>query len=73
MEQLLEGIVAQFVFQLFRQRRNLIGTPVHQVQSVQQLAFPILKKSHLPFARRFTGFPVGGRFLQAEITAEQAE
>ncbi len=36
-------------------------------------AFPILKKSHLPFARRFTGFPVGGRFLQAPITAEQAE
>lgn len=35
-------------------------------------AFPILKKSHLPFARRFTGFPVGGRFLQAEITEEQA-
>lgn len=35
-------------------------------------AFPILKKSHLPFARRFTGFPVGGRFLQAEITKEQA-
>lgn len=33
---------------------------------------PILKKSHLPFARRFTGFPVGGRFLQAEITEEQA-
>ncbi|MGC8118903.1 malate:quinone oxidoreductase [Marinobacter sp. VGCF2001] len=36
-------------------------------------AFPILKKSHLPFAKRFTGFPVGGRFLQAEITEEQAE
>ena len=36
-------------------------------------AFPILKKSHLPFARRFTGFPVGGRFLQAPITKEQAE
>ncbi len=36
-------------------------------------AFPILKKSHLPFARRFTGFPVGGRFLQVEITAEQAK
>ncbi|PVY78132.1 malate dehydrogenase (quinone) [Tamilnaduibacter salinus] len=36
-------------------------------------AFPILKKSHLPFSRRFTGFPVGGRFLQAPITAEQAE
>lgn len=36
-------------------------------------AFPLLKKSHLPFARRFTGFPVGGRFLQAAITPEQAE
>lgn len=36
-------------------------------------AFPILKKSHLPFAHRFTGFPVGGRFLQAPITREQAE
>ena len=36
-------------------------------------AFPILKKSHLPFRSRFTGFPVGGRFLQAPITAEQAE
>ncbi|MDO3722134.1 malate:quinone oxidoreductase [Marinobacter sp. chi1] len=36
-------------------------------------AFPLLKKSHQPFGRRFTGFPVGGRFLQAPITAEQAE
>lgn len=36
-------------------------------------AFPILKKSHLPFRARFTGFPVGGRFLQAPITEEQAE
>ncbi|KPQ30056.1 MAG: malate dehydrogenase (quinone) [Marinobacter excellens HL-55] len=36
-------------------------------------AFPILKKSHMPFARRFTGFPVGGRFLQARITPEQAD
>ncbi|AZR43144.1 malate:quinone oxidoreductase [Marinobacter salarius] len=36
-------------------------------------AFPILKKSHLPFAKRFTGFPVGGRFLQAPISAEQAD
>ena len=35
-------------------------------------AFPLLKKSHLPFSRRFTGFPVGGRFLQAAITPEQA-
>lgn len=36
-------------------------------------AFPLLKKSHLPFRSRFSGFPVGGRFLQAQITAEQAE
>ncbi|KAA1173986.1 malate:quinone oxidoreductase [Marinobacter salinexigens] len=36
-------------------------------------AFPILKKSHLPFAKRFTGFPVGGRFLQAPVTEEQAD
>ncbi|MDK9557921.1 malate:quinone oxidoreductase [Marinobacter sp. M216] len=36
-------------------------------------AFPILKKSHLPFRGRFTGFPVGGRFLQAPISEEQAD
>jgi malate dehydrogenase (quinone) len=36
-------------------------------------AFPLLKKSHLPFRNRFAGFPVGGRFLKAEITAEQAD
>ncbi|MAA64072.1 MAG: malate:quinone oxidoreductase [Alteromonadaceae bacterium] len=36
-------------------------------------AFPILKKSHLPFRQRYTGFPVGGRFLQAPISDEQAE
>jgi malate dehydrogenase (quinone) len=36
-------------------------------------AFPLLKKSHLPFRNRFTGFPVGGRFLQAPITEEQAK
>jgi len=35
-------------------------------------AFPLLKKSHLPFRNRFTGFPVGGRFLRAPITEEQA-
>lgn len=35
-------------------------------------AFPLLKKSHLPFRNRFAGFPVGGRFLQAAITDEQA-
>lgn len=36
-------------------------------------AFPLLKKSHLPFRARFSGFPVGGRFLQAAITREQAD
>ncbi len=36
-------------------------------------AFPLLKKSHLPFRSRFAGFPVGGRFLQAPISEEQAE
>lgn len=36
-------------------------------------AFPLLKKSHLPFRSRFSGFPVGGRFLQAPISEEQAE
>jgi malate dehydrogenase (quinone) len=36
-------------------------------------AFPLLKKSHLPFRNRFAGFPVGGRFLQAPISAEQAD
>lgn len=35
-------------------------------------AFPLLKKSHLPFRNRFAGFPVGGRFLQAQISEEQA-
>ncbi|MCG2582242.1 MAG: malate:quinone oxidoreductase [Marinobacter sp.] len=35
-------------------------------------AFPILKRSHLPFRSRYTGFPVGGRFLQAPISEEQA-
>jgi len=36
-------------------------------------AFPLLKKSHLPFRSRFAGFPVGGRFLQAAISEEQAK
>ncbi|WP_166259203.1 malate:quinone oxidoreductase [Marinobacter salicampi] len=36
-------------------------------------AFPLLKKSHLPFRQRFAGFPVGGRFLRAPISAEQAK
>ena len=35
-------------------------------------AFPLLKKSHLPFRSRFTGFPVGGRFLRAPISEEQS-
>ncbi|MDI9245315.1 malate:quinone oxidoreductase [Marinobacter sp. CHS3-4] len=35
-------------------------------------AFPLLKKSHQPFRSRYAGFPVGGRFLQAAITEEQA-
>ncbi|WP_100640707.1 malate:quinone oxidoreductase [Marinobacter salexigens] len=35
-------------------------------------AFPLLKKSHLPFRNRYAGFPVGGRFLQAPISEEQA-
>ena len=35
-------------------------------------AFPLLKRSHLPFRNRFTGFPVGGRFLQAPISEEEA-
>ena len=36
-------------------------------------AFPLLKRSRLPFRNRYTGFPVGGRFLQAPITEEQAK
>jgi malate dehydrogenase (quinone) len=36
-------------------------------------AFPLLKKSHLPFVHRFAGFPVGGRFLQAPIREDQAD
>ncbi|PXX91796.1 malate:quinone oxidoreductase [Marinobacter vulgaris] len=36
-------------------------------------AFPLLKRSHLPFRSRFAGFPVGGRFLQAQISEEQAK
>ncbi|WP_144776914.1 malate:quinone oxidoreductase [Marinobacter maritimus] len=35
-------------------------------------AFPLLKKSRLPFRNRFAGFPVGGRFLMAPISEEQA-
>ncbi|UZE96325.1 malate:quinone oxidoreductase [Alkalimarinus alittae] len=30
-------------------------------------AFPLLKQSHIPASKRFTGFPVGGRFLLAPI------
>lgn len=36
-------------------------------------AFPLLKKSHLPFRHRYAGFPVGGRFLRAEISEEEAK
>ncbi|MFP3978473.1 malate:quinone oxidoreductase [Marinobacter sp. KMM 10035] len=36
-------------------------------------AFPLLKRSHLPSRSRYAGFPVGGRFLQAQITEEQAQ
>ena len=36
-------------------------------------AFPLLKKSHLPCRHRFAGFPVGGRFLMAEIDEEAAK
>jgi len=36
-------------------------------------AFPLLKRSHLPSRNRYAGFPVGGRFLQAEISEEQAQ
>ncbi len=36
-------------------------------------AFPLLKRSHLPFRSRFAGFPVGGRFLRAPISEEQAK
>ena len=36
-------------------------------------AFPILKASHLPMARRFSGFPVGGRFLLTEIDDKTAK
>ena len=36
-------------------------------------AFPILKASHLPVGKRFSGFPVGGRFLSAEIDEQTAK
>ena len=36
-------------------------------------AFPLLKKSHLPFRHRFVGFPVGGRFLRAPLREDQAD
>jgi malate dehydrogenase (quinone) len=36
-------------------------------------AFPLLKLSHLPARTRFAGFPVGGRFLLAEINEEEAK
>ncbi|KPQ01595.1 malate:quinone oxidoreductase [Marinobacter sp. HL-58] len=54
------------------------GTPVQHRADVLFVgagggAFPLLKKSHLPFRNRFAGFPVGGRFLKASITEEQAQ
>jgi malate dehydrogenase (quinone) len=36
-------------------------------------AFPLLKLSHLPDRTRFAGFPVGGRFLMASISEEDAK
>ena len=36
-------------------------------------AFPLLKLSHLPVRSRFAGFPVGGRFLLAPISEEDAK
>ncbi|MFT7373600.1 MAG: malate dehydrogenase (quinone) [Oleiphilaceae bacterium] len=36
-------------------------------------AFPLLKLSHLPERTRFAGFPVGGRFLLAPISEEDAK
>ncbi|MBS3805687.1 MAG: malate:quinone oxidoreductase [Oleiphilaceae bacterium] len=53
------------------------GTPVQHKADVLFVgagggAFPLLKKSHLPFRNRFAGFPVGGRFLQTPISEEQA-
>lgn len=36
-------------------------------------AFPLLKLSHLPDRVRFAGFPVGGRFLLAQISEEDAK
>lgn len=36
-------------------------------------AFPLLKLSHLPVRNRFAGFPVGGRFLLAEIGEDDAK
>ncbi|ARU58449.1 malate:quinone oxidoreductase [Oleiphilus messinensis] len=36
-------------------------------------AFPLLKRSHLPFRSRFAGFPVGGRFLLTPIDEDMAK
>ncbi len=36
-------------------------------------AFPLLKLSHLPDRVRYAGFPVGGRFLMASISEEEAK
>jgi malate dehydrogenase (quinone) len=61
---------------LIEARKN--GAPVQHRADVLLVgagggAFPLLKKSHLPFRSRFAGFPVGGRFLRAEISEEQAQ
>ncbi|MDL0433447.1 malate:quinone oxidoreductase [Marinobacter sp. TBZ242] len=61
---------------LIEARKN--GAPVQHRADVLFVgagggAFPLLKKSHLPFRSRFAGFPVGGRFLRAEISEEQAK
>ena len=36
----VEGVVAQFVFQFFRQGGNFISAAIHQVKRAEQLAFP---------------------------------
>ncbi len=57
---------------------NERGVPVRHTADVLFVAagggaFPLLKKSHLPERVRFAGFPVGGRFLKADLTDEQAK
>ena len=36
----VKSIVAQFVFQFFRQRGNFVSTAIHQIEGIQQFAFP---------------------------------